>query len=36
MSKINVNTINEHTSGNGVYIPDHIIQVKDLLLSRSI
>ena len=28
MSKINVNTINEHTSGNGVYIPDHIIQVK--------
>ena len=27
MSKINVNTINEHTSGNGVYIPNHILQV---------
>ena len=28
MSKINVNTINEHTSGSGVNIPDHVVQIK--------
>jgi len=27
MSTINVDTINEYTTDNGVYIPDHILQV---------
>lgn len=36
MSSLNVDTINEKTTGNGVYIPGHIIQVQSSVQTGSV
>ena len=36
MSILKVDTINEKTSGNGVAIPGHVIQVKQTVVTSTI
>ena len=36
MSTLYVDTINEKTSGNGIYIPGHVVQVQSSILSSKV